>query len=440
MRHIYSHNYDAFACTAGACPASCCKGGWQIMIDDEHLEQYTQDTGDSALNKRLAEGVDLVEQWFNQENGDCTLLDKDGLCAIQRSLGEDALCDTCRRYPRHVEEFRGVREWSLSLSCPEAARLILENKERLMFSVDEDDKPENDADYEDFNDDFYYLLNEARDRIFDIIQSRNYSFRDKAILISGYAFDIQDCIDNENFELLQPYIESEIGLAATEDEYGHVVKQFVFDMDESYLQELAKAEEPYDEGCAEEAEAYDEACEDQEAAFVGDAEPDDSESGYEDLDDDRDADAEAEDFEDDELIADGVTVIDETTEINYEPLHKNLFSVMFNLETLAGDWDTITDNTWEKWNPDLELSAEQEIQAEQLLMFWVYTYFCGAVYDGWVYSKAMLAISSTWWILQINAANHFEGGIIEAAYRYAREIEHSDENLNALEEWFMRRE
>ena len=54
MRHIYSHNYDAFACTAGACPASCCKGGWQIMIDDEHLEQYTQDTGDSSLIMSLS--------------------------------------------------------------------------------------------------------------------------------------------------------------------------------------------------------------------------------------------------------------------------------------------------------------------------------------------------------------------------------------------------
>ena len=438
MRHIHSHNYEAFTCTAGACPASCCKGGWQIMIDDEHLKQYTQDTGDCALNKRLAEGVDLVEQWFNQEDGDCRLLDKDGLCAIQRALGEEALCDTCRRYPRHVEEFRGVREWSLSLSCPEAARIILENKDRLMFSVDEDDEPENDADYEDFNDDFYYLLNEARDRIFDIIQSRNYSFRDKAILISGYVFGIQDCIDNENFELLQPYIESEIGLAEVQDEYGHITKQFVFDMDESYLQELAEAAEAdMDEAnadYADEADGYD--------TEAGIEQSDISEQpcdaiGYASGADLADSDTAG---EDDELIADGINVIDETTEINYEPLHRNLFSVMFNLETLAGDWDTIIDNTWEKWNPALELNAEQEIQAEQLLMFWVYTYFCGAVYDGWVYSKAMLAISSTWWILQINAANHFEGGIIEAAYRYAREIEHSDENLNALEEWFMRRE
>lgn len=436
MRHIHSHNYDAFACTAGACPASCCKGGWQIMIDDEHLEQYTQDTGDSALNKRLADGVDLVEQWFNQEDGDCKLLDKDGLCAIQRSLGEDALCDTCRRYPRHVEEFRGVREWSLSLSCPEAARIILENKERLMFSVDEDDEPENDADYEDFNDDFYYLLNEARDRIFDIIQSRNYSFRDKALLICGYVFGIQDCIDNENFELLQPYIESEIGLAELEDEYGHITKQFVFDMDESYLQELAEAADAEIEETdlsedPDESQFYDEA---------DAAESDDDTEAYEDSDSEADDEYSDDTAGADELIADGVTVIDETTEINYEPLHKNLFSAMFNLETLAGDWDSIIDNTWEKWNPDLKLSAEQEIQAEQLMMFWVYTYFCGAVYDGWVYSKVMLAVSSTWWILQINAANHFEGGIIEAAYRYAREIEHSDENLNALEEWFMRRE
>lgn len=406
------------------------------MIDDEHLEQYTQDTGDSALNKRLADGVDLVEQWFNQEDGDCKLLDKDGLCAIQRSLGEDALCDTCRRYPRHVEEFRGVREWSLSLSCPEAARIILENKERLMFSVDEDDEPENDADYEDFNDDFYYLLNEARDRIFDIIQSRNYSFRDKALLICGYVFGIQDCIDNENFELLQPYIESEIGLAELEDEYGHITKQFVFDMDESYLQELAEAADAEIEETdlsedPDESQFYDEA---------DAAESDDDTEAYEDSDSEADDEYSDDTAGADELIADGVTVIDETTEINYEPLHKNLFSAMFNLETLAGDWDSIIDNTWEKWNPDLKLSAEQEIQAEQLMMFWVYTYFCGAVYDGWVYSKVMLAVSSTWWILQINAANHFEGGIIEAAYRYAREIEHSDENLNALEEWFMRRE
>ena len=436
MQHIHSHNYDKFSCLAGKCPASCCRGGWQILIDDEHMERYAADTGDSSLNKRLNEGVDRIEQWFRQEHGGCCLLDEDGLCAIQRVMGEDGLCDTCRRYPRHVEEFRGVREWSLSLSCPEAARLIIENKDRLMFSVDEDDEPENDVDYEDFNDEFYYLLNEARDRIFDIIQSREYSFSDKALLICGYASGIQDCIDNENFELLQPFIECDFGLAAVKDEEDRTSKQFVYNIDEEYLQALDKDDEvsdgmqqdnPEGKTVGDYADAEEDTCIDDDIEDAEYAEKDVAEN-------------ESGDAADSELTADDINVIDETSEPSFEPLHKNLFAVMFDLETLAGDWDTIVDNTWEKWNPKLKLNAEQEVQAEQLLMFWIYTYFCGAVYDGWVYSKAMLAISSTLWILQINAANDFEGGIIEAAYRYAREIEHSDENLNALEEWFMRRE
>ena len=41
------------------------------------------------------------------------------------------LCDTCRNYPRHIEEFESLREISLSLSCPEAARILLSQKEKV---------------------------------------------------------------------------------------------------------------------------------------------------------------------------------------------------------------------------------------------------------------------------------------------------------------------
>ena len=342
MRIIKSDNFDKFVCSAGACPTSCCSGGWQIMIDDNAIDKYTKDTGDSELNKRLAEGVDLVEQCFTQCGNNCYMLDDDGLCSIQRALGEDALCDTCRIYPRHVEEFRGIREWSLSLSCPEAARLILGNKDRLDFIVEDTDEPENDAEYEDFDDELYFLLFNARDRIFDIIQSRELSFKDKAELITAYTAGIQECIDNERFDILQAFIE---------------------DMHE----------------------------------------------------------------------------IDGITEVDYNALNKDMFSILFDLELLSPEWKGILENTWKAWDDDIKLTAEEEIQAEQLLMFWTYTYFCGAVYDGWIFSKAKLAICSTWWIFEINKANVFDGGIIEAAYRFAREIEHSDENLNALEEYFMMR-
>ena len=84
-----------------------------------------------------------------------------------------------------------------------------------------------------------------------------------------------------------------------------------------------------------------------------------------------------------------------------------------------------------------------DIYKEQLLMFFLYTYFCGAVYDDMIYSKGVLSVISVFWIEEITfwswAADEGqieEKNLLETAYRYAREIEHSDENLNLLEEIF----
>ena len=87
-------------------------------------------------------------------------------------------------------------------------------------------------------------------------------------------------------------------------------------------------------------------------------------------------------------------------------------------------------------------SAEWENIGEQLLMFFVYTYFCGAVYDDMVCSKMELALFSVRWIQEILLARWLENGktlsmhdVEELSWRYAREVEHSDDNLNALEDW-----
>lgn len=78
---------------------------------------------------------------------------------------------------------------------------------------------------------------------------------------------------------------------------------------------------------------------------------------------------------------------------------------------------------------------------ENLLLFFLYTYFCGAVYDDWVYSKAALSVFSVIFLQEFVMCRWFLADkqidmqdCIELAYRYAREVEHSDENLNFLEE------
>jgi lysine-N-methylase len=60
-------------------------------------------------------------------NGDnqCPLLSADRLCRIQAELGEGMLSHTCAMYPRVAHPVGGVEERALTLSCPEAARLVL---------------------------------------------------------------------------------------------------------------------------------------------------------------------------------------------------------------------------------------------------------------------------------------------------------------------------
>ena len=90
-----------------------------------------------------------------------------------------------------------------------------------------------------------------------------------------------------------------------------------------------------------------------------------------------------------------------------------------------------------------EQKQQWEIYKEQLLLFFLYTYFCGSVYDDMIYTKAVLAVFSVLWIEELAMDRWlFQGrklefqDLVEVAYIYAREIEHSDENLNLLEEFF----
>ena len=122
MRYLKPHFYDKFVCTAGDCPDTCC-AGWQIMIDDASLEKYKNVQGE--FGKRLHGSVNWEEECFCQNERRCAFLNDENLCDLYKALGPDALCDTCRLYPRHTEEFEGLRELSLSLSCPEAAKIIL---------------------------------------------------------------------------------------------------------------------------------------------------------------------------------------------------------------------------------------------------------------------------------------------------------------------------
>ena len=124
MKYIMPEYYGEFRCLDKNCPDSCCKG-WQISIDAETLKKYSNLEGPFA--NRLKNSVDWENGCFCQYQGSCVMLNEQGLCDIYTEAGPSMLCGTCRDYPRHREEYEGVVELSLSLSCAEAARIILEH-------------------------------------------------------------------------------------------------------------------------------------------------------------------------------------------------------------------------------------------------------------------------------------------------------------------------
>ena len=113
----FPNYYKEFSCIAGACPDTCC-AGWQIVIDDQTLKKYQHFKG--PFRNRLHNDIDWKEHVFRQYNRRCAFLNEENLCDIYTEAGPEMFCRTCRNYPRHIEEFEGLREISLSLSCPEA--------------------------------------------------------------------------------------------------------------------------------------------------------------------------------------------------------------------------------------------------------------------------------------------------------------------------------
>ena len=91
-------------------------------------------------------------------------------------MGKDSLCTTCREYPRHTEEFENVREISLSLSCPEVARILMNITDKVTFVTEEDDE---DEVFDDFDYFLYSNLEDIREEILNVIQDRSVDIRSR---------------------------------------------------------------------------------------------------------------------------------------------------------------------------------------------------------------------------------------------------------------------
>ncbi len=125
MIHFYPEYFNKFKCIANRCPDSCCQG-WDVVVDEESENYYNTvkgSFGDKIRNVTVTD--EDGDRIFTLKNRRCPFWNNDELCDIYINLGDEHLCETCKKFPRITMEFEGFTEHTLSLACPEAASIIL---------------------------------------------------------------------------------------------------------------------------------------------------------------------------------------------------------------------------------------------------------------------------------------------------------------------------
>ena len=360
--------YKEFTCIASECPDTCCSG-WQIVIDDEYLKKYKSGTSFPDIDMRKY--VDFKEGVFKQSpDRRCAFLREDNLCKLCYEYGEVSLCRTCHMYPRHIEEFENVREETLSVSCPEVAKILLTRETPVKFITEEDDTEE---EYDDFDIMMYSTLCDARDVMLDVLQNRSIPIDVRAAMVLGLSNDMDKRLERGEFFTISELL-------------GYVVTSEALD----------KSIEKVD-------------------AFINDKKK------------------------------------------VYEYMNRK-FKKLFTLEPIGYDWINLYTESehilykkgeeyYTEWSEKFDTFMKSkelsfDIQLEQILVYFVFTYFCGAVYDSEIYGKGKLCVYSAYYIKELLKAAFIRNGgtiseeeIQDLVLRYSRELEHSDDNLMRIEKF-----
>lgn len=197
MQIRYPEYYRHFHCLAGACPDSCCKE-WTVDVDPEAAARYR--ALDSELGERLRQVLkdEDVNTVMEIVDGRCPMWREDGLCRIHAELGHDALCQTCRDYPRLTHDYGCFLEQDLELSCPAAAKLILAGSHATIFqTVDGGDLP-------DYDEEQMAILLSSRDEVTRFLQSTAYPLPHALAIVLCYAHSVQSFLDGGEPVRLEP--------------------------------------------------------------------------------------------------------------------------------------------------------------------------------------------------------------------------------------------
>lgn len=131
--------YPYFQCKIGACRHACCDG-WPVSISMKDYFRLISVRCSPDLRRRLDIALHIVPhpvpdayaEISPRYDGTCPLRLEDGHCGLQAELGEEALAQVCRLFPRGI---RCAEYWecSCSNSCEAVPELFLNHTDPIRF-------------------------------------------------------------------------------------------------------------------------------------------------------------------------------------------------------------------------------------------------------------------------------------------------------------------
>lgn len=204
MKHLLAPTFfKDFKCIADKCENHCCQE-WRIGIDKGTYKKYIQknliknNQGNIIVNKLSKnENQDHFAYIELKEDRNCHFFE-DGLCSIQKHHGEGFLSPTCAGYPRKRAEFYEHIELSLSMSCPEAVRLMIKDSEPIAFEFIEPVKIDQitlSSIYDDFKNfnakDLRRYMWDIRSYSIEIFQNSDFTIGQRLMILGLFVKRVQ---------------------------------------------------------------------------------------------------------------------------------------------------------------------------------------------------------------------------------------------------------
>lgn len=409
MRYRTTQFYKDFKCIGGICEDSCCEN-WEIDLDDASLKKYMKQGG--AFGKRLKDCTRVKEKQFVLNGTRCPFLNEDNLCDIFIEMGEDCLCETCTNFPRHVEEFEDLKEVSLTMSCPEASRIMLAKKEKISFVCAEGTDREYGLKHIEpiktlafwrkshankLDKDLFDELFEVRQLMFDVLQNRQEPIAKRAALVLMLGHAIQEQIDCNDYEGIH-----------------QIVLDYRKRLDSSDIEKRKREWEEF-------SLKYSNRVTEKEIWMKQIL------NMYEGLE---------------TIKEEWVSILTMGMDMMHgiDNLKSILVAAGMENEKESEEMDSFLHDYSVSYQEFIAYYQEKEYEFEHILVYYIFNYFLGAAYDHDAFTKVKFAVVSYLVILELDIAFWlkkqkeflYEDQVL-VAHAYSKEVEHSYNNFESLQ-------